>query len=202
MNLKRILSKLHKTIPPEGTHLGFLFEKLTDKAYFIFVLLLCVPFIQPVPLPGVSTVIGLLISLLGLYIAFKQGKPPHLPHRIFNKHISYHSIDKLLHQTVKVLTWLEKKIKPKAPWKKNKHTYFIIHGLWIAFNGFLLSLPLPIPFSNSLPAWSCLLMALAHIEENESLLWIAYGLASVTILFFAIVFGFFYESFEWIVIHP
>ena len=54
------------------------------------------------------------------------------------------------------------------------------NGLSILISGFVLALPLPIPFTNTLPAWSILLTA-AGMMENDGLVIVAgYLMAGLT----------------------
>ncbi|HPI40291.1 MAG TPA: exopolysaccharide biosynthesis protein [Pseudobdellovibrionaceae bacterium] len=196
MNLKLILTELKTHIPPEGATLGFLLKKIKEKGYYILVLILSVPFIQPVPLPGISTIFGVMIAILGFSISFKQGKPPHLSYKIYHWKIPHDTLKKMIFYSLKMLNWIEKFIRPMGGWKKKSGRFYQVNGIIILISGLVLSLPLPIPFSNALPAWTCLLMSLAHIEEDERLLWLGYGLAVATFIFFAFLGFIFFESIE------
>jgi hypothetical protein len=61
----------------------------------------------------------------------------------------------------------------------------ILNGFLLAIHGILMALPLPIPGSNSFPAWSILLIALAELEEDGILLWIGYLVSIASFIFFA-----------------
>src|SRR5215218_2291622 len=52
---------------------------LHGRGYVLFVMLLSLPFCQPIPLPGLSTPLGLIIALIGVRLAL--GRKPWLPAR-------------------------------------------------------------------------------------------------------------------------
>ena len=52
-------------------------ELLKGRGYRFLIALLGLPLLTPIPLPGISTVIGRAIALIGLRLAL--GQKPHLP---------------------------------------------------------------------------------------------------------------------------
>src|SRR5688572_27033379 len=60
--------------------LGELVSSLNERGHAILALFLVIPFLQPVPLPIVSTIFGLACSAFGVQMAL--GKPPWLPERL------------------------------------------------------------------------------------------------------------------------
>ena len=59
--------------------LGGLIERLEGRVYTLLLVILSLPMCQPVPLPGLSTPLGVAIALLGLRFAFRQH--PWMPDR-------------------------------------------------------------------------------------------------------------------------
>ena len=62
-------------------------EILHGRGLQFVVILLCLPFLTPVTVPGISMPFGLAIALCGVRIAF--GHKPWLPAFILNRRISY-----------------------------------------------------------------------------------------------------------------
>ena len=50
--------------------LNQLLEKTEGRGFYLVVILLALPFILPVSIPGVSTVLGLAVALLSLKLGF------------------------------------------------------------------------------------------------------------------------------------
>ena len=66
--------------------------------------------------------------------------------------------------------------------------HFVNAGL-IALMALLLALPIPLPFSNPLPASAVILLAASMMEEDGVLIWFGYGLAAGSVSFFAFFSG-------------
>ena len=54
-------------------------------------------------------------------------------------------------------------------------------------NAVLLALPLPIPFSNAIPAWMILLQSLAHLEKDGLFIILPYVQTAVCVFYFLIL---------------
>jgi hypothetical protein len=59
----------------------------------------------------------------------------------------------------------------------------------LAWNALLMGLPLPIPFTNLLPAYTILFLALGAFESDGLLILGGYGMTVVTTLFFGSLAG-------------
>jgi hypothetical protein len=113
--------------------------------------LLTLPFLQPIPLFGLSTPAGLTIALSGIGI-FLQ-KPVYLPKRLGVVQLKSETVLKMS----EFLLAFQKKINPYIKNDSFVQSQFSFRflGTFIAIHGVLLALPLPIPFSNAMPAWMC-----------------------------------------------
>ncbi len=146
--------------------------------------LLTIPFLQPVPLFGLSAPAGLTIALSGIGLAL--GKPIWLPEKIANLRIRAETVRK----TVSLLLEFEAKLKPYinngslvklkiAPQESLRR----LLGVWIAVHGVLLALPVPIPFSNALPAWTCLLASLTVLFGSRRLFFATSLMVAMNVVF-------------------
>lgn len=91
--------------------LGGLMDRLQGRIYTLFLILLSLPFCQPVLLPGLSTPFGLVIALLGLRFAFRQH--PWLPRRLLETHLSGRVVPAILRASAKLLSVMEKLLHPR-----------------------------------------------------------------------------------------
>ena len=78
--LKNIASQL-----PADTKvtLGTLLRYIGEQGMLVFCLFLTLPFLLPISIPGVSTVFGLVILLIGVGVTFNR--IPWLPQRLMNR---------------------------------------------------------------------------------------------------------------------
>ncbi len=150
-------------------------EVLRGRGFDVLVIILVLPFCQPIPLPGLSTPFGLALMFFGFRIALRQR--PWLPDWLMRREISYETLHKIVTMTSAVAKRLEKVIHPRLRFVKSWWSFNALNGLAIASSAFLLMLPLPIPFSNTIPAWSIMLLALGMMEEDGAVIVLGYLMA-------------------------
>jgi hypothetical protein len=166
-----------KESPQEKEHhtFGELFVFLEPIEFALAGLLLSTPFLQPVPLLGLSTPFGGLLALLGLFQILGRG-PAALPKRIRDRKIHAETINKILFYCEKLLLSLGGRGRILA------HPRIV--GWHVFFMGVLLALPLPIPFSNSIPAWGIVFSCLSVIESNGLFILLSYAFLIANVFFF------------------
>jgi hypothetical protein len=147
--------------------LGELEEILKGRGFALFLLILSLPFAFPIPIPGLSTPFGLVIMILGLRIAF--GMKPGLPAFILRRQIPFHILQKTIGFGIKVSLRMEKYIRPRMHFLRRWPGMINLIGLGIASSGFVLLLPMPLPFSNTVPALAIVLLS-AGLMERDGLL--------------------------------
>jgi hypothetical protein len=174
-------------------------SRFEGRVYTLFLVLLSLPFCQPIGLPGLSTPFGVVIALLGLRFALRQ--KPWLPEIILRTPIPSKFLPTVLNLGAKALSWLEKFLHPRLTWVFDLKPTQFISGMMIFICGALLLLPLPIPFSNLLPALTVILVA-SSISERDGYMLCA-GLISflITILFFAALVWGGAEVIQWLEYH-
>ena len=104
LNNKLKLSKnapsINSTENDNSTFLNFewtlqnILIELGPNSHALLINFLCLPFLQPIPLPGLSSILGLLISYIG--IAAILNKPISVPKFIANKKIEIRSVEKMV----------------------------------------------------------------------------------------------------------
>lgn len=124
---------------------------------------LAFPFVTPVPLPGVSTIFGLFIALLGVRMVLAQ--KPWLPERLTARLLPARFLPKLLPATSRGFGRLEKLLKPRLFYPEYPAAFQRVSGAIIVLCGLLLLHPLPVPFSNAFPALTIILLA-AGLERD------------------------------------
>ncbi len=166
--LKRTLSSqlawLAAGLAERPVRLGELIDVLQLRGYDAVLIFLAFPFITPVPLPGFSTLFGTVIALLGLRMALAQR--PWVPERIKAHVLPARLLPKLLLVTSRMFGGLEKLLKPRLFYPEYPAAFQCLSGVIILVCGLLLLLPLPVPFSNALPALTIILLAAAGLERD------------------------------------
>lgn len=164
--------------------LGELFENMTSRSHALLTLIFALPFLLPIPLPGLSIIFGLVIMLAGG--AMGIGRKPWLPQFFLKRSISTQTLSKIFEQGARFTRILEKVIRPRG-------THFLRHiwvkrfnGFLIAICGLLLALPLP-PGTNFPPASVILLLSIGSLEEDVLVILLGYGAFVVNLVFFGSV---------------
>lgn len=163
-------------------------ENLRGRGLQVIVVLLCLPFLCPVTIPGISIPFGLAIALCGLRIAF--GRKPWLPKVILRQSVSYHALERMIHGGCKIYGKLEKVIKPRLSILLAGPGMAQTIGAAIALAGILLSLPIPPPFilTNTIPGFAIILLSLGLMERDGVLIILGYILALVGTTYITLIF--------------
>ncbi len=153
-----------------GMTLNRLLERTGAGGYDLLVILLALPFTTPIPLPGLSTLLGAVI----LFLAGRAvlGLPLWLPRFLGGRIIPADRQQRILGASLTLLRLLEKLAKPRyCTWVRSRGG-ILFHHLIIILLASLLLLPLPIPFSNTLPAYGIILITASMLESDGILIWL------------------------------
>lgn len=155
---------------------------LSGKGRPLIILLLCLPFCQPIQIPGFSVPFGLAIAFIGIRMAF--GKKIWLPQKFLEKDISGETVRKIADKAIALVTKVKPWIHPRLVWFCHSPIMEKANGLIIFLLGILLALPLPIPLSNLVAAWSIFFIALGVLEDDGLFVIIGYVMSLLTALAF------------------
>jgi len=173
---------------PTGFTLDELHGRLAERTWFLLLLILPLPFISPIPAPGLSTPFGVALAAIGLGILF--GRTPSLPRWVRTLRCPPGFAARVIAVTARQMARIRTLVRPRWTWLVVRPWTRVLGGLVIVASGILLALPLPIPFSNALPAYAILLtgIGLAHHDGLAVLMGQGAFLATLT-YFIAIGWG-------------
>ena len=173
--LSEELAGLQARFAEQSVTLGEVVQVLHGRAYLLLVLLLALPFCAPISVPGLSTPLGFVIALIALRQAL--GQKPWLPERMLRMRLPPGFFRRVLVVAERVIRFLETFLRPRAtgfvdaPVLRNLHAVMMLMAA-----GFLL-LPLPIPLTNTVPAWVILLIAAGLLERDGVFIALGYAVA-------------------------
>lgn len=180
----------------EDLRLRDLMDRFQGRIYTLFLILLCLPFCQPIALPGLSTPFGVIIALLGIRFAVRQ--QPWLPGRLLDIRIPAGLLLRVVSAGAKLLGYLEKGLRPRIITLFDLRSIQFAGGTVIALCGVLLLLPLPVPLSNLLPALAVILIAASFSERDGLVLLLGGVVFLITLAFFAAIFFGGAEAMMWL----
>ena len=155
------------------------------RGFNLLLLLIGLPFLTPIPLPGLSTPFGLMVLAIGARLAL--GRQPWLPERLLQRELPARFIARLLAAASRVVRWLEFLLRPRLGFLQEQWIYRRIAGTLIMLSGLCLLLPLPIPLTNTFPALTVVLLA-AGAMERDGLFFLAGCTAfAVTLAYFGLL---------------
>jgi hypothetical protein len=144
--------------------LGEISDKLRDKGPMLLSLICVLPFMQPIPIPGLSTVLGFVILLQGVGLVI-SGKPL-LTQRMKDVQLSPEKVATFVKVARKIFPWIGWMVKPRGRHFVKHRVNQIICGFVLSGLALFLSLPLPLPSSNFIPAIGIFLICLGLLEED------------------------------------
>lgn len=158
------LNRLAEGFSERPARICEILEATKGRGFNLLLVCISLPFVSPIPLPGLSIPFGLVATLIGARLA--AGKKPWLPQRLLLKEIPPRFLSRLLRAASWVLRKLEVGLKPRLAFVHESLVFRRVAGTLVMFCGLFLILPLPLPFSNSLPAWTILLLAAGALERD------------------------------------
>ena len=181
--LKVVIDKL----PPDGITLGSILVLVGNDSLMFLTCFLTLVFLIPVSIPGVSTVFGAAILLIGINRLF--GRTLWLPKSIANRIVS---TDKLRGALTRALVWFRRLERVSRPHRLNRLTADGVMGMLnncaLILGAVLLMAPFGlIPFSNTFPAVAILFLAIGLLQRDGVCILIGYVANVVTIIYFAIL---------------
>ena len=161
-----------------------IFDIFGTDGHFLLILFFILPFLQPIPMFGLSSICGLLIGAIAVLEYLK--KPPYLPIKWQQKTLKASSVLKIAEGSEKIYEKVTFLLKPR--WQQLMRPPFkILNVSFLVLNAFLLALPLPIPFSNAIPAWVIFFQTLAHLEDDGFFIILSYIQTVVSIFYFGLL---------------
>lgn len=162
--------------------LGNILIHVENEALLVLCLVAILPFLQPIPIPGLSSVLGFIVVLQG--IALMRGGKPILTEKLKKINIAHEKFEKIYSAAQKISSFTSKISLLKNPVVNSRICHFFC-GLLIIISALFLSLPLPIPFSNLVPALSIFLVCVGLLEE-DILLVLSGGLVTLGVFWIAL----------------
>lgn len=183
--IKQVIAQL----PASTVSLGEILDLVGRDGMLLLVAFLTLVFMVPVSIPGVSTVFGAAILLIGISRIF--GRTLWLPKRVKERALP---ADKLRSALEKGLVWiprLEKVSKPqRMVWLTNGRAMNIINDGGLILGAVLLMSPFGfIPFSNTLPGIALLFLAVGLIQRDGAAVLLGHLANLASIVYFGVLIG-------------
>jgi hypothetical protein len=175
------------SLPPEGVTLAEIRDLVGQDGLLILTAFLTIVFLVPVSIPGVSTVFGAAILLIGITRLF--GVNLWLPKRIAQKVLPSQGLHAALDKGGVWVHRLERISRPhRMPWLASPGLMDTINNLALIAAAVLLMAPFGlIPFSNTLPALALLFFAIGLLQRDGLFIVLGHLGNVLTVIYFAVL---------------
>lgn len=181
--LSETLDQTARSLTGEKITVRQLMELVGEQGLLFFCMVLTIPFLVPVSIPGVSTVFGAVIILISIGIILNR--LPWLPNRIMQREFATSSLAPTLEKGAEMFKRMDRWVRPRLSFLTQGAAINRINGLALLFGGILLIFPFGfIPFSNTFPGWAILFLAVGMLQRDGLFILIGYILLVVTIIYF------------------
>lgn len=180
------LEQVANSLTGEKVTLRELIGYIGEQGMLLGCMLLMVPFLLPVSIPGVSTVFSVVVIFTGIGVALNR--IPWLPNAILKREFATEGLVNALKGGSKMMGRIDRLIHPR--WKFITASTLInrIHGFAFIFAGVLLIAPLGlVPFSNTLPALAVIFLAAGLIQRDGLFLILGYVMIIISVIYFGIL---------------
>lgn len=181
------LRRLLATADGQAMTVAKMIRILRGHGLHMMLILLCLPFLSPVAIPGISLPFGLAIALCGMRIAF--GHRPWLPKFIMKRQVSHAALERMVKIGCAIYERVEKVVRPRLSLVFEAPGMRSATGATIALAGVLLSLPIPppFPFTNMIPGFAIIFFALGLIERDGVLVVMGYTLTALGTVYVGLI---------------
>jgi hypothetical protein len=152
--------------------------------HYVIIAFLIIPFLQPIPLLGLSTPFGLFITIIAIMAYLKR--PPVLPKKLAKITLSAQTVNRIATTSETAFERISIFSHPRWP-LFFRGGFRELNTLLLVLNVVLLALPLPIPFSNAIPAWMVAVHTMGQLEEDGLLIMLSYFLTVFCLIYFAVL---------------
>lgn len=183
------LASIIDNLPEDKLTLGELLEVFGDEGLLLLTMMLTLVFLIPVSIPGVSTVFGAAILLVG--ISRLTGRPLWLPTKLTSRALP---ADKLRPGLARGMKWVQRLEKISRPHRLrvfvDGRVQDLINNLAFILAALLLMAPFGfIPFSNTLPGLALLFYAVGLIQRDGGAMLLGHLANIATLIYFGILIG-------------
>jgi hypothetical protein len=173
VRMSAALASAEAEVQDPSVTLRALLAALGEQGLLVFCGVLAAPFLLPVTVPGMSTVLGLPMLLIGF--AVMVSRVPWLPERLLNHSLPAPTVRGVL---ARVRGWAERfehLVRPRLLAFTGGRAINVLNGVLVIAAVLLLMAPIPlVPFVNSLPALAIILLCFGMAERDGAVILLGY----------------------------
>jgi hypothetical protein len=176
-------------LPPDQISLDALLDQVGPQGLLLLTALLTLVFLIPVSIPGVSTVFGAGILLVGVSRLLRR--PLWLPTRLRQRQLPADRLRSALGRGMVWVARLQKVSRPhRLPVLLDSRIAETVHDAGLVLGAVLLMAPFGfVPFSNTLPGLALLLLAIGLMQRDGVAVLLGHLFNVASIVYFGVLIG-------------
>jgi len=187
--LRERLQALIGELPPDSAAVGPLVDQLGGQGLLLLTMLLTLVFLIPVSIPGVSTVFGAVIVMIG--ISRLMDRPLWLPQAVRRREVATGRLRGALELGI---VWVRRLERISRPGRMTRlvdgRVVTPFNDLALILGALLLMAPFGfIPFSNTLPGVALMCLAIGLMQRDGVLILLGHLGNVLSIVYFAVLLG-------------
>ncbi|UNK41679.1 exopolysaccharide biosynthesis protein [Luteimonas sp. S4-F44] len=188
-SLREQLQALIAGLPDGDVQVGPLVDELGAQGMLLLVILLTLVFLIPVSIPGVSTVFGAVIVLIG--VARMMGRPLWMPSAVRRRSVPAGRMRGALDTGLKWVRRLERITRPgRLSGLTHGRGVGVFNDAALILGAVLLMAPFGfIPFSNTVPGVALMCLAIGLLQRDGTMVLLGHLANVLTIVYFAVLIG-------------
>jgi len=189
LSLRAQLTRMIAQLPEDRLQLGELLDLFGEDGLLLLCILLTLVFLIPISIPGVSTVFGAAILLIGA--SRLRRKPLWLPERLRRKSLPCARLRPALTGGLKWVQRMERISRPqRLSWLVHGRAVEAINNLAFIAAALLLMAPFGfVPFSNTFPGIALLAYAIGFVQRDGGAVLLGHLANIGTVIYFSVLIG-------------
>jgi hypothetical protein len=175
------LSQVVESVLAEaGAHpikLGDLIDRTEERGFGLLMLILGLPMLIPVLPPGSSTIVGPIYAAFAVQMLLGATRP-WIPQRLRERVLGAHTVEALRRRGVPIIRAAERLSRPRGIWLEERVSLRLA-GIVVLLMGLILLSPLP--FLNTLPAISVMLLGMSLLNRDAAFMVAGFLVAGISI---------------------
>lgn len=156
-----------ESLPPgEALSISEFVERTEGHGLLVMMIILSLPFLTPIPLPGLSSILGCVIGWLALMLILHRRSS--LPSFLARRRVSTNTLRPVLRASAGLLRLLEKILRPRLNRVVTSKAGSRTLAAFLILASAVLILPFPplVPMTNALPAYSILIVSASIMVQD------------------------------------
>lgn len=139
-------------------------QALPRGSHSLLLIILSFPLCFPVGIPVLTTTLGLILAMVGLFLFL--GRAPWLPRVLRRRVVPYDRLEHITRRLLRVTLAAERLLHPRLLALVDNGHAVRIHGLYVMALALIAAIPIPLPLGNLVAAFPILLMGLGLAERD------------------------------------